>query len=160
MKKWTKEIEINAPIEQVWKLLDGSLDDMQKIMPQVVEHRPIKLMEEGVGSIFRQRYKEGKRIEEYDVETLVYLNTPDEKKLKVVFTLANMFEITALYELNKMNPNTTTFKYTVTNRPLKWFVKLFLIFATDKVVVDFLERVKDAAEIQSNEAEKVILGPK
>lgn len=146
MKQWTKDIEIHSPIEQVWKFLDGSQDEMKKIMPQVVEHTPIKITEDRVGSIYRQKYKEGKRIEEYDIETLEYTNTLTHKKLKVGFTLANMFEITALYELNKINDNKTSLKYTVTNRPLKWFVKLFLLFGTDKVVVEFLERVKSVAE--------------
>lgn len=146
MKQWTKDIDINSPIEQVWKLFDGSQDEMQKIMPQVVEHTPIKITEDRVGSIYRQKYKEGKRIEEYDVETLEYTNALNHKKLKVGFTLANMFEITALYELNKINDNKTSLKYTVTNRPLKWFVKLFLLFGNDKVVVEFLERVKSVAE--------------
>ena len=150
MKKWTKDIEINAPIEQVWKFLDGSLENMQEIMPQVVEHKPIKITEEVVGSIYRQKYSEGKRVEEYDVETLEYLNEPNKKKLKVGFTLAKMFEITALYELNQVNDKKTSFKYTVTNRPLKWFVKLFLFFATEKVVVEFLERVKKVAEAETS----------
>ncbi|MFJ7974279.1 SRPBCC family protein [Peribacillus sp. NPDC096379] len=149
MKKWTKDIEINAPIEQVWKFLDGSLENMQEIMPQVVENKPIKITEEVVGSVYRQSYREGKRIEEYDVETLEYSNAPNKKKLKVGFTLANMFEITAFYELNRMNDNQTSFKYTVTNRPLKWFVKIFLLFATEKVVVEFLERVKNVAEAKN-----------
>lgn len=149
MKKWTKDIEINAPIEQVWKFLDGSVENMQEIMPQVVENKPIKITEEVVGSVYRQSYREGKRIEEYDVETLEYSNAPNKKKLKVGFTLANMFEITAFYELNKMNDNQTSFKYTVTNRPLKWFVKIFLLFATEKVVVEFLERVKNVAEAKN-----------
>ena len=150
MKTWTKDIEIDASIEQVWKLLSGSLDDMQKIMPQVVEHKPVKITEEGVGSVYRQKYKEGKRIEEYDVETLEFSNQPDQKKLKVGFTLANMFEITAFYELTKVNDHKTSFTYTVTNRPLKWFIKLFLLFATEKVVVEFLERVKSVAEAETN----------
>jgi ligand-binding SRPBCC domain-containing protein len=150
MKTWTKDIEIDASIEQVWKFLSGSLDDMQKIMPQVVEHKPVKITEEGVGSVYRQKYKEGKRIEEYDVETLEFSNQPDQKKLKVGFTLANMFEITAFYELTKVNDHKTSFTYTVTNRPLKWFVKLFLLFATEKVVVEFLERVKSVAEAEKN----------
>ncbi|WP_028392467.1 SRPBCC family protein [Bacillus cihuensis] len=149
MKKWTKDIEINAPIEQVWKFLDGSLENMQEIMPQVVEHKPIKITEEVVGSIYRQSYREGKRVEEYDVETLEYSNEANKKKLKVGFTLANMFEITAFYELNKINDHKTLLKYTVTNRPLKWFVKLFLLFATEKVVVEFLGRVKNVAESQT-----------
>lgn len=79
MKAWTKSIEINAPIEDIWKFLDGSLAEMQKIMPQVIENKPVKITEEVVGSVYRQKYKEGKRIEEYDVETLEYTNTPDKK---------------------------------------------------------------------------------
>jgi uncharacterized membrane protein len=146
MKRWSKEIEINAPIEQIWKLFNGSLEDMQKIMPQVVEHKPIKITEEVVGSVYRQKYKEGKRIEEYDVETLEYEDNPNYKKLKVGFTLANMFEITALYELSQSKENKTLFRYTVTNRALKWFVKFFLMFANEKAVVQFLERVKKVAE--------------
>lgn len=148
MKTMTKTININAPIENVWKLLDGSLADMQKIMPQVIENKPVKVTEEGVGSIYRQKYKEGKRIETYDVETLEYSNTPDKKILKVGFVLANLFEITAYYELNKINETETFFTYSVTNNALKWFVKLFLLFASDKVVVQFLERVKTVAEAQ------------
>jgi len=148
MKTWTKTININAPIENVWKLLDGSFADMQKIMPQVIENKPVKVTEEGVGSIYRQKYKEGKRIETYDVETLEYSNTPDKKILKVGFVLANLFEITAYYELNKINETETSFTYSVTNNALKWFVKLFLLFASDKVVVQFLDRVKTVAEAQ------------
>lgn len=148
MKTWTKTININAPIENVWKLLDGSLADMQKIMPQVIENKPVKVTEEGVGSIYRQKYKEGKRIEAYDVETLEYSTTPDKKILKVGFVLANLFAITAYYELNKINETETSFTYSVTNNALKWFVKLFLLFASDKVVVEFLERVKTVAEAQ------------
>ncbi|WP_342443490.1 SRPBCC family protein [Lysinibacillus sp. FSL K6-0057] len=148
MKTWTKTININAPIENVWKLLDGSLADLQKIMPQVIENKPVNITEEVVGSVYRQKYKEGKRIEEYDVETFEYTNTPDKKILKVGFVLANLFEITAYYELNKINETETSFTYTVTNNALKWFVKLFLLFASDKVVVEFLDRVKKVAEAQ------------
>lgn len=146
MKAWTKEIEIEAPIEKIWDLFDGSLEKMQKIMPQVVGHTPVKITEEKVGTVYRQQYKEGKRIEEYDVETLEYLNTPDHKKMKVGFTLANFFDITAGYELTKITEHKTMFKYTTTNKPLKAFLKLFLWFASDKTVVKFVERVKTLAE--------------
>jgi hypothetical protein len=146
MKKWTKEIEIDAPIEKIWALFDGSLVNTQKIMPQVVSHTPVKVTEEGVGSIYRQQYKEGKRVEEYDVETFVYLDTPDHKKMKVGFNLANYFEITAGYELTKINEHQSRFKYTTTNKPLKAIFKLFLWFASDKVVVKFVEKVKEVAE--------------
>ncbi|MDQ0090896.1 hypothetical protein J2T12_004322 [Paenibacillus anaericanus] len=149
MKQWSREIEINAPIEYVWSYLDGSLEQMQKIMPQVVENKPVKITEEVVGSIYRQKYKEGKRIEEYDVHTLEYSNNLNDKKLKIGFTLANAFEITALYELHRINDQTTKLRYTATNKALKWYVKIFMIFATEKVVIKFLEKVKKVAESEA-----------
>ena len=57
-----------------------------------------------------------------------------------------MFEITAGYKLYRINDEKTRFIYTTTNKPLKWFIKLFLLFANDKVVVEFVERVKRVAE--------------
>ncbi|RUT47120.1 SRPBCC family protein [Paenibacillus anaericanus] len=149
MKQWSREIEINAPIEHVWSYLDGSIEQMQKIMPQVVENKPVKITEEVVGSIYRQKYKEGKRIEEYDVHTLEYSNNLNDKKLKIGFTLANAFEITALYELHRINDQTTKLRYTATNKALKWYVKIFMIFANEKVVVKFLEKVKKVAESET-----------
>lgn len=149
MKQWSREIEINAPIEQVWSYLDGSLEEMQKIMPQVVENTPVHITEEMVGSVYRQKYKQGNRIEEYDVHTLEYSNQLNDKKVKIGFTLANYFEITALYELHRVNDQTTKLRYTATNQALKWFVKLFMVFASDKVVVKFLETVKKVAESEA-----------
>ncbi|MFK4998871.1 SRPBCC family protein [Bacillus sp. N9] len=146
MKEWSKEVTIEAPIETIWDLFDGSLEKMQLIMPQVVEHKPVKITDEVVGSIYRQQYKEGKRIEEYDVETLLYLDEQNEKKLKVGFILANCFDITAQYELKRIDEARTQFRYTATNKVLKWYVKPFLLFASDKVVVAFVERVKQVAE--------------
>ncbi|SEQ74458.1 hypothetical protein SAMN05216232_3225 [Virgibacillus subterraneus] len=151
MKKWSEEIEIDAPIEQVWKLLDGTLENMQKVMPNVIANEPVKVTDELVGSIHRQKYKEGKRVEEYDVETLLYQNQPDYKEMKVGFTLANMFDITAHYELNKLDESKTYFRYETTNQPLKWFMKLLIKLAiSNKVVVKFVNRVKQVAEDESN----------
>jgi hypothetical protein len=149
LKQWSKEIEINTSIEHVWSYLNGSLDQMQKIMPQVLENKPVKITEEVVGSIYRQKYQEGKRIEEYDVHTLAYSNTLNEKKLKVGFTLANAFEITALYELHRVDDQNTMLRYTATNKALKWYAKLFLLFANENVVVKFLEKVKQVAESEN-----------
>jgi uncharacterized membrane protein len=151
MKQWSKSIEINAPIEKVWELFDGSIENMQKIMPQVVENTPVKITADKVGSIYSQKYKEGKRVEQYDVETLEYADTPNFKKLKVGFTLANLFDITADYELTQLEHNKTHLKYTATNKPLKWFIKMFLLLASDRVVVQFVERVKRVAENEQAE---------
>jgi ligand-binding SRPBCC domain-containing protein len=150
MKEWTKGTEIEAPIDRVWKYFEGSLEDMQKIMPNVIGNELVKETENGVGTVYRQKYQEGKRVQEYEVETLLYQNDSDFKKMKVGFTLANMFEITATYELKKLEDNKTYFQYTTTNTPLKWFVKLLLKLAnSDKVVVRFVERVKHVAESES-----------
>ncbi|MBS3681447.1 SRPBCC family protein [Ornithinibacillus massiliensis] len=147
MKTWTRDIEIHAPIDQVWKLLDGTLEDMQKIMPNVVENTLVKGTENAVGAVYRQKYREGKRMQGYDVETIEYENEADFKKLKVTFTLANMFEITTSYEAKKLEDHKTYFRYTTTNNPLKWFTKLLLkLVNSDKVVVQFVERVKQVAE--------------
>jgi uncharacterized membrane protein len=147
LKQWTKEIEINAPIETVWGLFNTN-ESMQKIMPQVIENKPVKITEDKVGSVYRQKYQEGKRTQEYDVETLEYIDEPERKRLKIGFTLANMFEITAFYELKKLDDQRTHFTYTATNKALKWFVKLFLVFANEKIVIDFVERVKRVAETE------------
>lgn len=150
MKKWTKEIEIDAQIDLVWGLFNGTLEDMQKIMPQVIANEPVKVTENGVGSIYRQQYKEGKRVQEYDVETLEFVDTPENKKLKIGFTLANMFEITAYFELKQVENGKTWFRYVTTNKPLKWYIKPFLMLASDKIVVEFVERVKRVAEERMN----------
>lgn len=159
MRKWIKGIEINAPIGEVWRLIDGSLEDMQKIMPQVMGNVPVKETEEVVGSIYHQTYKEGRRVMEYDVEVLEYENHKAKKKMKIEFVLADMFQITALYEALKLEENKTFLRYTVSNKPLKWYVQLFLLFSTEKTVNKFMERVKEAAEAEHNKEVKIPLNP-
>ncbi len=120
-------------------------------MPNVIANEPVKVTDEVVGSIHRQKYQEGKRVEEYDVETLLYQNQPDYKEVKVGFTLASMFDITAYYQLKKLDDNKTYFRYETTNRPLKWFMKLLIKLAiSNKVVVKFVNRVKQVAEEESS----------
>lgn len=147
MKKWSEDIEIDAPIEQVWQLFDGTLEDMQKIMPSVMTNEPVKITDERVGSIYRQKSRSGKRVEEYDVETLFYNNQSDHKEMKVGFTIKNTIEITSYYELKKIDDNTTYFRYETTNQPLKWYLKLLINLAdSNKVVIQFISRVKNKAE--------------
>lgn len=148
MKTWTKATEINAPIEKVWNLFNGNLEDMQKIMPQVVENKPILLTEEKVGSRYLQKYREGKKIHEYEVITLAYEDQSTYKNLKIGFNLANMFDITANFELKSIDSTKTYFTYTTSNEPLKWFLKPLVKFGSDKVVVQFVERVKKVAELE------------
>lgn len=150
MKKWSNEIEINAPIEEVWTLFDGSLEDLQKIMPQVIANEVLSETDDGVGSIHLQKFKEGKQIMEYMVETLEYINLPDEKTKKITFKLNDIFEVTRRYELIKVEEDKTLFKYTSTNRALKLYVRLFSLFASNKVSLGFVQRVKEVAEKQES----------
>ncbi|MDN4493472.1 SRPBCC family protein [Ureibacillus aquaedulcis] len=149
MKSWTKDIEIKAPIEQVWNLLNGNLAEMQKIMPQVIAHEPLKLTTEKIGSVYLQKYREGNRVQEYEIVTLDYVNENNYKRLKVGFTLANMFEITAQYELKEIGFDTTYFNYSTTNKPLKWFLKPLVMLGSNKVVIQFVEQVKKVAEAEA-----------
>ncbi|MEK9198485.1 SRPBCC family protein [Ureibacillus sp. 179-F W5.1 NHS] len=146
MKSWSKEIVIHASIEKIWKLFDGNVEEMQKIMPQVVSHEPLKLTSNKVGSVYLQKYREGKRIQEYEVKTLEYENECDYKKLTIGFNLAQWFNISAQYELEKIDDQKTLFKYKTTNQPLKWFLKPLVKFASDKPVIQFMGRVKKVAE--------------
>ncbi|MDP4549959.1 SRPBCC family protein [Alkalihalobacillus macyae] len=145
-KKWDKSIVVNAPIETVWHYLDGSLENMQKIMPNVVDNQPVHITDHVIGSVHRQSYREGKRVMEYDVHTLDYNNQDTYKKLKIGFNLAKMFQIEGCYELTKESDSVTNMRYTGFNKPLKWYIKPFALLSGDKVVNEFLERVKRVAE--------------
>lgn len=148
MKTWSHDTEVNAPIEKIWKLFTGSLEDKQKIMPGVIEDEPITETKEGTGSVHRQKFQERERIQEYDVEILKYVDNPEHKQLKEAFSIANTFEITTEYELKQIDENKTYFRYTTTNKPLKWTLKLLMKLISNKVVVQFVDRVKRVAESQ------------
>src|SRR5690625_150010 len=81
MKHWTKEVSIHAPIDKIWKLFDGSLEDIRRIMPNIITHEPLTETKDEVGRVYRQVYQEGKRMHEYDVTTMEYANQTDYKKM-------------------------------------------------------------------------------
>lgn len=146
LKSWTKSIEIDVPIDEVWHYVDGDLAKMQEIMPNVVSNTPKTVTDEKVGSVYSQQYREGNRVETYDVLVKEYINEPTHKKMKVTFVLANLFEISATYELTSISVNKTRLTYTATNKALKWFVHIMLWFANEKTIVKFVEHVKQVAE--------------
>ena len=148
MKTWTKTIEINAPIEHVWKFVNGSLEDLQKITPQLVGNTPVKITDEVVGSVYCKKFQKEKWAQEFDVETLAYLNTTEVKKLQIGFALDGFFDVVAFYELDKINEWSTSFTYTITIRPFKWLVRAWLFFATEKRIVSFVEHLKQVAEAE------------
>lgn len=147
MLTWNKGIIINAPIESVWKLFD--LDQIQRIMPNIVEHKPLDIKEVVVGSTYGQIYREGKRTQTYIVTDLEYENTAHKKHNKTGFTLAKMFKIQAGFTLIKLDENSTKLIYTGQNEGVNIISKTLLKLApkksNEKVVNDFVELVRAEA---------------
>ncbi|KQL36920.1 SRPBCC family protein [Psychrobacillus sp. FJAT-21963] len=147
MLTWNREIIIPAPIETVWNLFQ--LENIQRIMPNIVEHKPLEIKEGVVGSTYEQTYREGKRTETYIVTDLEHENTDQRKHNKIEFTLAKTFKIQAAYTLIKLDEQSTRFIYTGQNEGInlmgKVFIKLGPKKSNDKVVDGFVELVRTEA---------------
>ncbi len=147
MIKWNEEKVITVNIETIWTLFE--LENIQRIMPNVIENKVLERKEGVVGSKYQQKYKEGKRVETYIVEDLEYENTPEKKHNRIGFTLAKAFEIQAAFTLIKLNENETKFIYQGQNHGLKFLGKVLLKMGgeknNNKVVTDFMELVEKEA---------------
>ena len=147
MIKWHEERVIPVNIETIWQLFE--LENIQRIMPNVVENKVLEQREGVVGSTYQQKYKEGKRIETYIVEDLEYENTPEKKHNKIGFTLAKAFEIEAAFTLIKIDENQTRFIYQGENKGLNFLGKVLLKLGGEKnnqkVVTEFMDRVETEA---------------
>lgn len=154
VKTWKQDTVIQAPLEQVWHYFDGGLNERQKIMPYVTKHEPVTVTDDVVGSVYRQAYQKGNRAEEYDVHVTDYETSEDKKRLQEEYVLGGIFEITTLYEFEKQDEFTVHMTYTMSTRPLKWYVKPFLFFASHKVVDTFVELVKTVAEHEAAAEQK------
>ena len=62
MKQWSSEIEIDAPIEEVWKLFTGTLENRQRLTPALVDIIPLIETDEVVGSLHINKQQEGKHV--------------------------------------------------------------------------------------------------
>ncbi|ASE35710.1 SRPBCC family protein [Mammaliicoccus sciuri] len=136
-----KTIIIPTNIENVWSLFD--LENIKRIMPQIVDMKVINKTENVVGSTYEQTYKEGKRIMKYVVTDLEYTNTSNYKHNRSGFQLGKMFDIEADYILEKINENETKFTYSGQNKGLNFIGKIMLILMpkkqNDKVIVQFID---------------------
>ncbi|ARQ06112.1 SRPBCC family protein [Macrococcoides canis] len=143
MLTWKETIIIPANIETIWQLFD--IDQMQRIMPQVIDMRVIDKKPGVVGSTYEQTYKEGKRIMKYIVTDLEHEDTPSRKHNRSGFKLANMFAIEADYVLERINDHETCFTYSGQNEGINLLGKIMLKVMpkkqNDKVVQSFMERV-------------------
>lgn len=148
MKTWTAEIAINAPIEKVWEVIDGSEENLKKLDPKILSNKVIEETEERIGSRYLQKYKEGKKVMEYVVEVKDYAEDDNNKMFRVGFELGNWFDITVKYVLKKVDENKTHLVYTTTNRPMKFLAKIMMrIMGDNTSVIDtHVEKIKKLSE--------------
>lgn len=147
MMKWSKERVIPVNIDTVWNLFE--LENIQRIMPNVVEHKLIEAKEGVVGSKYQQKYREGKRVETYIVEDLEYENTDTKKHKRIGFTLAKIFNIEAAFTLIKVDENHTRFIYQGHNEGANFVGRMMLKMSgqkeNEKVVTGFMDLVEKEA---------------
>lgn len=147
MIQWNEEIIIPTNIETVWRLFGD--DQVQRIMPNVVERKSLEVKEGIVGSTYTETYQEGKRQESYIGTILEFQDTPTLKHKKTEFILAKAFKIQTSFTLEKIDENTTRFIYSGQNEGINFLGRSLLKLGgtknNNKVVTDFINLVKNEA---------------
>ncbi|RAP74186.1 SRPBCC family protein [Paenibacillus montanisoli] len=147
MLEWSERITIAANIEKVWDLFADA--NMKRIMPKVEEHTLIEKTEREAGAKHRQKYREGKRVETYIVDTLVYEDTPDAKRKTIHFVLGKAFEITLTFALTRIDDSHTAFVYEGSNKGVNFVGRAMLKLGSQKanlkVVHEFMKLVEQEA---------------
>lgn len=147
MIEWKEETIIQTNIETVWNLfLDKNI---KKIMPKVEEHTLVEKTETEVGAKHEQKYREGKRVETYIVDTLAYEDTSNKKLKQISFVIGKAFEVNLSFTLEKIDNHHTRFIYSGNNKGINFVGRAMMKLANKKgnqqVVHDFMERVNQEA---------------
>ncbi|WHZ03831.1 SRPBCC family protein [Neobacillus sp. YX16] len=144
MIQWKEEKMIEVNIEKVWSLFFD--ENIKKIMPKVEEHTIIEKTEVEVGAKHQQKYREGKRVETYIVETLAYEDSPDKKHKQISFVLGKAFNISLTFTLIKIDENHTKFIYEGQNEGVNFVGRAMLKLGSEKsnnlVVKEFMDKVE------------------
>lgn len=147
MIQWKEETNIEANIEKVWSLFFD--ENIKKIMPKVEEHTIIEKTEVEVGAKHQQKYREGKRVESYIVETLAFEDQQDKKHKQISFVLGKAFKVSLSFTLLKIDDNHTKFIYEGQNEGVNFVGRAMLKLGSEKsnniVVKEFMERVEQEA---------------
>nr|WP_239587590.1 SRPBCC family protein [Bacillus pakistanensis] len=118
-------------------------------MPKVEEHILIEKKEGEVGAKHQQKYREGKRVETYIVETLAYKDSEVEKMKKISFVLGKAFEINLTFRFLKIDDTQTKFIYEGRNKGVNFVGRAMLKLGSEKsnqkVVQEFLQKVHQEA---------------
>jgi hypothetical protein len=147
MIQWKEEKKLKVNIEKVWSLFFD--ENIKKIMPKVEEHTIIEKTEVEVGAKHQQKYREGKRVESYIVETIAFENYPDKKYKQISFVLGKAFKISLGFTLLKIDEQHTNFIYEGKNEGVNFVGRAMLKLGSEKsnniVVKEFLEKVEEEA---------------
>jgi hypothetical protein len=147
MIHWKEETNIAVNIEKVWSLFFD--ENIKKIMPKVEEHTIIEKTEVEVGAKHQQKYREGKRVETYIVETLGFEDTLDKKHKQISFVLGKAFKISLGFTLLKIDEQHTKFIYEGKNEGVNFVGRAMLKLGSEKsnnmVVKEFMEKVEQEA---------------
>ncbi|MBM7553591.1 SRPBCC family protein [Thalassobacillus pellis] len=150
MITWKEEKVIDYDIETIWELFSDK--NIKRIMPKVEQHELIEKTEGEVGAKHRQTYREGKRLETYEVETLEYEDNEARKQKRIKFVIGFAFEVDLRFTLEKLEENKTRFIYEGSNKGVNFVGKAMLKFANKKgnerVVQEFMERVEQEAALE------------
>lgn len=147
MIQWKEETIIEANIEKVWSLFFD--ENIKKIMPKVEEHTIIEKTEVEVGAKHQQKYREGKRVETYIVETLAFEDRPAKKHKQISFVLGKAFKVSLSFTLLKIDDKHTKFIYEGQNEGVNFVGRAMLKLGSEKsnniVVKEFMEKVEQEA---------------
>jgi len=148
MKTWTITKEVNVSIDKVWDVIDGSEENLKNLDPKIISQETLIVTEERVGSKYLQKYKEGKKVMEYEVVVTDYNETDYEKMFAIGFNLGGWFDIAVRYELEKIDENKTIIKYTTTNKPLKFLAKVMMKFMPggDNMLEKHIKKIEELAK--------------
>jgi hypothetical protein len=145
--QWKEETIIEVNIEKVWSLFFDK--NIKKIMPKVEEHIIIEKTEVEVGAKHQQKYREGKRVETYIVETLAFEDYPDKKHKQISFVLGKAFKISLGFTLLKIDEQQTKFIYEGKNEGVNFVGRAMLKLGSEKsnqiVVKEFMDKVEQEA---------------
>lgn len=148
MVKWKEEMMIKQPVEKVWQLF---LDENAKILyPKLEDHVLVENENNETGAKHAQSYMEGKQLQTYIVETVLFEDTPNKKVRHTRFEMNGLFEINYKFTLDKKGEDLTLFTYEGTQKGLTVTGKAMLMVGSKKrrndTVRDFIQRVETKAE--------------
>lgn len=146
MKKWKKEITINAPIDYVWSFFYGDIEKKKIIFPKVTSEEMLHQTDDVIGSVVLQTYQIGSVTQQYEITIKDFTDEVHTKALVEHFLLNDRFYITTEYKLKSIDESSTTFYYTSINKPKNILLSVFQLFGKADVVNNFMNRVKTAIE--------------